>query len=101
MNPGCNQGGLQRGDRKDTGDLEARPTEPGDYEDLEDLTVREATDPELGLTGIGNVPAQDWAAGTGPDRSPEAASHGVDRRLTDKDRAPDGHRIDFENRDKK
>lgn len=40
--------------------------------DLDDLTVKDASDPDLGLTGIGNVPAEDWAADTGPTRSTEA-----------------------------
>ena len=69
--------------------------------DLEDLTVKDATDPDLGLTGIGDVPAQDWAADTGPARTGEAAAHGVDRRLADRDRAPSGRRIDFDKNNRK
>ena len=141
MNLGRNQGGIRRGDRADTGDLEARPTEgvgpggsgvPGGEEDatghptanpdalggesnytsagvaelggngdLEDLTIHEATDPELGLTDVGEIPAQDWAADSGPTRSGEGGSHGVDRRLAERDVAPDGHKIHFERRGRK
>ncbi len=39
---------------------------------LDDLTVKDASDPDLGLTGIGSVPADDWAADTGPSKSTEA-----------------------------
>ena len=135
-----NRGGIRRGDRADTGDLEARPTDGvgpdgsgvvagsggstgiptaaadalggedeftstgvaqmGD-DALEDLTVLDAGDPELGLTDVGDIPADDWAADTGPTRTGEASAHGVDRRLVDNDRAPSGRKIDFDNRDKK
>src|SRR5579884_4363520 len=138
-----NDGGIKRGDRADTGDLEARPTEgvseagsgvqgggsavghPTDNPsalgdeatigesvlsgtpeagegtdentwDIGDLTVLDATDPSLGLTNIGDVPADDWAADTGPTRSGEAEDHGVDRDLTDQDVSENGRRIDFE-----
>ncbi len=63
--------------------------------DLEDLTIHNADDPDLGLTDIGNIPAEDWAANTGPTRSGEAASHGVDRELVDNDRMPGGRRVDM------
>jgi hypothetical protein len=114
---GPNDGGVKRGDRDDTGDLEAQPTEkagkqgsgntggswgghmtadpsalgsgPGssvtntgdllgeNTGGLDDLTVHDASDPELGLTNIGEVPAEDWAANTGPSRTEEAASSGT------------------------
>jgi hypothetical protein len=38
---------------------------------LEDLTIVSADDPSLGLTNYGDVPADDWAADTGPTRNPE------------------------------
>jgi hypothetical protein len=133
--------GVRRGDRADTGDEEARPTEgvspagsgvPGGEDewsghptanpsalpggpalssegiaeiggsgDLEDLTVLDATDPDLGLTNVGDKPAEDWAADTGPTRTGEAAPHGVSRDLTDRDRDPSGRPIDFEQPKKK
>lgn len=83
---GPNDGGIKRGDRADTGELEARPThgateraEPFDSPDeeptsganIDDLTVRDAEDGSLGLTDIGNKPAEDWAADTGPTRTGE------------------------------
>jgi hypothetical protein len=37
----------------------------------EGLTVHDAMDPELGLTNIGDVPAQDWAADTGETKNAE------------------------------
>ena len=107
---GPNDGGGKRGDRDDTGDLEAQPTEKqekrgastghvtvdssalgggagasvtgtGDLEaesgTLDELTVHDATDPELGLTNIGEVPAEDWAANTGPSRTGESSSSGT------------------------
>lgn len=117
-----NEGGIRRGDRADTGDLEARPTEGvgragsgvpggaggangnptaatdaldapldnglaeiGGDSDLEDLTVHNASDPELGLTNIGEVPAGDWAADTGATRTGESSPHGVSRKLMDSD----------------
>jgi hypothetical protein len=43
---------------------------------LEDLTILEADDPTLGLTDIGDVPPDDWAADTGPSRNPSDL-HGV------------------------
>lgn len=130
-----NRGGISRGDRADTGDLEARPTEgvgpegsgvpggdggatghptanpdalpggpaysstgiaeiSGDT-DLEDLTIHGASDPDLGLTDIGDVPPDDWAADTGPTRSEDASPHGVDRELVDEDRTPSGRRVDL------
>lgn len=94
-------GGIKRGDRAGTGDLEAQPTadadrtgsgagpnvtgdpsaggenrgqtrlKPGDT-NLDELTVKDASDPDLGLTDIGEVPPEDWAANTGPTHSEEA-----------------------------
>jgi len=107
---GPNDGGVKRGDRDDTGDLEAQPTErqekgrassghstvdssalgggpgasvtgTGDLElqsgTLDELSVHDASDPELGLTNIGEVPAEDWAANTGPSRTEESSSSGT------------------------
>jgi hypothetical protein len=64
--------------------------------DIEDLTVLDATDPSLGLTNVGEAPADDWAADTGPTRTGEAAPHGVSRELVDQDRSLAGRVIDFE-----
>ena len=66
---------------------EARPTEKGsgdaqatfhstdtgeeDYGAMDGMEIVEATDGRLGLTDIGDVPADDWAADTGPTRSSE------------------------------
>jgi hypothetical protein len=100
---GPNDGGIDRGDRQETGDDEARPTETGSGparptadptslggttsirqppvtgfdadEELRDnygMEVVEPTDGRLGLTDIGDVPADDWAADTGPTKSPES-----------------------------
>jgi len=41
---------------------------------LDDLTVKDASDPDLGLTDVGDVPADDWAADTGPTHSTEEKS---------------------------
>jgi hypothetical protein len=102
LSVGPNDGGIKRGDRTDTGDDEARPTDNGGggewiedaddlgvtndlpdvpYEtdvedlpvspDLEDATILDAEDPRLGLTNTATVPADDWAADTGPTRTPE------------------------------
>jgi hypothetical protein len=71
-----NLGGIKRGDSEETGDLAARPMakskgrKPADGE-LGDLTVMDADDPDLGLTDIGDVPPDDWAANTGPTRTAE------------------------------
>jgi hypothetical protein len=98
-----NDSTIRRGDREDTGDDEARPTETGSGparptadptslggtssipqrptrgfdagEELRDnygMEVVEPTDGRLGLTNIGDVPPDDWAADTGPTRSPES-----------------------------
>lgn len=101
LSVGPNDGGIKRGDRSDTGDDEARPTEqegvggfgedadhlitndlpdvPEETDaepvpvspDLEDATILNAEDPRLGLTNTSTVPADDWAADTGPTRTPE------------------------------
>ncbi|HVW83204.1 MAG TPA: hypothetical protein VHB50_00920 [Bryobacteraceae bacterium] len=42
-----------------------------DGNELDELTVKDAHDPSLGLTDIDNVPPEDWAADTGPTRSEE------------------------------
>ena len=36
--------------------------------ELDELTVKDANDPSLGLTNHGVIPPQDWAADTGPSR---------------------------------
>lgn len=100
---GPNDSSINRGDRADTGDNEARPDEMGsgpaqptadptsfggtssirhpssdssaiEQEVLEDdgFEIVEATDGRLGLTNIGNEPADDWAADTGPTVTPES-----------------------------
>ncbi len=97
----ANLGGIKRGDSSETGDLDAQPTATADrggsgsYAQvtgdasagggetvgetplrgdggLDDLTVKDATDPDLGLTGIEGSPSQDWAADTGPTVSTES-----------------------------
>jgi hypothetical protein len=40
--------------------------------DSDGMEVVEPTDGRLGLTDIGNVPPDDWAADTGPTKSPES-----------------------------
>jgi hypothetical protein len=75
---GPNDGGIKRGDRADTGDLEANVF-PDKHRDLtadgalEELQVRDAHDPSLGLTNIDDIPPADWAADTGPTRTGENA----------------------------
>lgn len=100
---GPNDSSINRGDREDTGDNEARPDELGsgpaqptvdptsfggtssirhpasDSSATEDevrqddgFEIEEATDGRLGLTNVGNRPADDWAANTGPTRSAES-----------------------------
>lgn len=56
-----------------------QPQQPGfnaEEELREDygMEVMEATDGRLGLTDIGDVPPDDWAADTGPTKSPESES---------------------------
>ncbi|HLJ45810.1 MAG TPA: hypothetical protein VKU01_07380 [Bryobacteraceae bacterium] len=71
---GPNDGGIKRGDRADTGDEEARPTRTRPDEDddslgtasIDDLTIHPADDGALGMTDIGPIPPDDWAANTGP-----------------------------------
>ncbi len=43
--------------------------ERADYEGLE---IMQATDGRLGLTNVGNVPPDDWAADTGETHTPES-----------------------------
>lgn len=100
---GPNDGGVQRGDRDETGDNEARPTERGsgdahrtvddtafggttsishptsnhfdlesEREDLDGIEIMQPDDGRLGLTNTGKVPADDWAADTGPTANPDA-----------------------------
>jgi hypothetical protein len=65
--------GISRGDREDTGDLEARPTGGSRVsEDLEDLSIVSAEDGSLGLTNVGGKGPDDWAADTGPTATDEA-----------------------------
>lgn len=100
---GPNDSSINRGDREDTGDNEARPDEigsgpaqptadptsfggttsirhpPSDSYDIEQevldadgFEIVEANDGRLGLTNIGNKPAEDWAADTGETATPES-----------------------------
>lgn len=43
----------------------------GDSGGIDDLTIKSADDPSLGLTGTDDVPEEDWVADTGPTRTPE------------------------------
>lgn len=103
LSMGPDDGGIQRGDREETGDNEARPTEKGtgdahatvddtafggessirhpssnrfDLEEergeLDGLEIMEANDGRLGLTNIGDTPADDWAANSGETAVPDA-----------------------------
>lgn len=63
--------------------------------DLDDLTVMDADDPSLGLTNYGSVPADDWAADTGPTRSGEASRQGVSDDLAKDSKTQGGRKIDF------
>jgi hypothetical protein len=101
---GQNDGGVKRGDRADTGDLTAGPTEgahgagtgPAKVTDsefgnedafpiggLSDLTVKEGGDPTLGMTNVGEIGPDDWAADSGPTRSAEAEMNVATRELQD------------------
>lgn len=51
----------------DVEDYGSTQTEDGN---LDDLTIMDADDPTLGITNIGDKPAEDWAADTGPGRNP-------------------------------
>ena len=101
---GPNDSSISRGDRADTGDNEARPTEKGsgwayptvddsalggdtsishsetirfDVDDERDsrdgLEIMQPEDGRLGLTDVGDVPADDWAADTGETKSAEGS----------------------------
>lgn len=103
MRFGPNDGGIQRGDRSETGDNEARPSERGsgdahrtvddtafggtssishptsshfdleaEREDIDGMEIMQADDGRLGLTNTDRVPADDWAADTGPTAVPDA-----------------------------
>jgi hypothetical protein len=98
---GPNDSPIQRGDRENTGDNEAREDEMGsgpaqptvdptafgattsirhpssdefdpesEMQDYDGLEIVPKEDRSLGLTDIPGVPAEDWAADTGPDRAP-------------------------------
>ena len=100
---GPNDSSIQRGDREDTGDNEARPDEIGsgpahptvdpasfgattsirhpssgrfdleqELTDSDGIEVMEPSDGRLGLTNVGNEPAGDWAADTGPTKTAES-----------------------------
>ena len=91
--------GIRGGEGAETGDLEAQPTENEGLEatgDPDDLAVLEAGDPRLGLTGVNDVPADDWAADTGPDRTAEEGTHGVSTELSEESISEEGEKIDFE-----
>jgi hypothetical protein len=99
---GPNDSSINRGDREDTGDNEARPTEKGsgpahqtvddtafggstsirhpssgnfdleqEREDFDGIEIMEADDGRLGITNVGDVPADDWAADTGETKTPD------------------------------
>ncbi len=98
----ANDGGIKRGDRSETGDERARPNKPasrdplddGDVSNLtgqlpdtpdetdveapevlpdsDDASIMDADDPRLGLTNVGSVPPDDWAADTGPTKTAES-----------------------------
>ena len=89
----ANTGGIKRGDSAETGDLEAQPSEtaynaesvsgqlpPETGDELDELTIMDADDPDLGLTDIGEVPPDDWAADTGPTRTAEELTASRNRR---------------------
>ena len=69
-NRGPNDGGIKRGDGGPGGMPTADPSSEAEVlestghggGDIEGLTIVDATDPSLGLTGIGEIPADDWAA---------------------------------------
>ncbi len=98
---GPNDSSIQRGDREDTGDNEARPDEMGsgpamptvdptsfggtssirhptsdtfdpetELHDNDGIEIVPASDRSLGLTDIEDVPPDDWAADTGPTKTP-------------------------------
>lgn len=79
---GPNDGGIKRGDREDTGDNEARPSETGGPDDaggtseLDELAIVDADDPNLGLT-TGDEENDDWAANTGPTNTDEGGAGGM------------------------
>jgi hypothetical protein len=50
---------------------------------IDDLTIVDADDPNLGLTDIGDIGPDDWAADTGPTRTPEEGGASTNR-LNDK-----------------
>ncbi len=90
---GPNDGGIKRGDRADTGDLESRPAR-NRHRDLvvdgalEELEIRDAHDPSLGLTNIDDVPPEDWAADTGPTQTGESAEDDWIEAMPDEPRKP-------------
>lgn len=51
---------------------------------IDDLTILDADDPNLGLTGIGEIGPEDWAADTGPTAIPEAEGDAATNRLNDR-----------------
>ena len=101
FNLGPNDGGLRRGEGEESGDNEARPTEKGsgdahatvedtafggassishpssshfdlEEEDLDGHEIMQPDDGRLGLTNLGNTPADDWAADSGETAVPDA-----------------------------
>jgi hypothetical protein len=90
---GPNDGGIKRGDRDDTGDLQARPAPERHRElvvdgGLEELDVSDAHDPSLGLTNIDDVPPEDWAADTGPTQTGEGSQDDWVEAIPDEPRKP-------------
>ncbi len=64
-----------------------------DTGDIADLTIHDASDADLGLTDIGDIPPEDWAANTGPTRTGESSAQGVDEQLAKEDRLPNGREV--------
>ena len=56
---------------------------------LEDLTIVSADDPSLGLTNVGDVGPDDWAADVGPTRIPDRGVASTDLNDTESTLGPD------------
>lgn len=88
MRCGPNDGGIKRGDRAGTGDEQARPAkargagQPVDDE-LEELHETAADDGSLGLTNTEGHPPEDWAADTGPTRTPQESTRKTSKQKDD------------------
>ncbi|HEY4361405.1 MAG TPA: hypothetical protein VGN17_10560 [Bryobacteraceae bacterium] len=60
-------GDLHRGERSGVRTAEVFKTTEGNS--IDELSLTDAADPNLGLTNRGNIPAKDWAANAGPTRN--------------------------------